>query len=93
MVFKARQKRSICNIQVSIDNQNIVKVKEINFLGVILDENIGGRKYHMLQVVKLISIISRCSFFLPKMSLHMLYYSLIYLSLFLLLQYSLAFNL
>ena len=52
MVFKPRQKRSICicNIQVSIDNQNIVKVKEINFLGVILDENLGGRKYHMLQI-------------------------------------------
>ena len=96
MVFKPRQKRSICNIQISLDNQNIVKVKEINFLGVILDENLGGRKYHMLQI-KLwstsISIISRCSFFLPKMSLHMLYYSLIYLSLFLLLQYSLTFNL
>ena len=38
MVFKPRQKRSICNIQISIDNQNIVKVKETNFLGVILDE-------------------------------------------------------
>ena len=50
MVFKPRQKRSICNIQISIDNQNIVKVKEINFLGVILDENLGGRKYHMLQI-------------------------------------------
>ena len=50
MVFKPRQKCSICNIQVSIDNQNIVKVKEINFLGVILDENLGGRKYHMLQI-------------------------------------------
>ena len=34
------QKRSICNIQISIDNQNIVKVKETNFLGVILDENL-----------------------------------------------------
>ena len=28
MVFKPRQKRSICNMQISIDNQNIVKVKE-----------------------------------------------------------------
>ena len=50
MVFKPRRKCSICNIQASIDNQNIVKVKEINFLGVILDENLGGRKYHMLQI-------------------------------------------
>ena len=30
MVFKPRRKRSICNIQISIDNQNIVKVKETN---------------------------------------------------------------
>ena len=35
MVFKPRQKHSICNIQISIDNQNIVKLKETNFLGVI----------------------------------------------------------
>ncbi|CAH3199108.1 unnamed protein product, partial [Porites evermanni] len=35
--------RSICNIQISVDNQNIVKVKESNFLGVI-------RKYHTLQI-------------------------------------------
>ena len=34
-VFKPRQKHSICNIQISIDNQNIVKLKETNFLGVI----------------------------------------------------------
>ena len=28
-----------CDIQISIDNQRIVRVKETNFLGVILDEN------------------------------------------------------
>ena len=28
IVFKPSQKRSICNIQMSIDNQNIVKAKE-----------------------------------------------------------------
>ena len=39
MFFKPRPKRSIYNIQISIDNQNIVKVKETSFLGVILDEN------------------------------------------------------
>ena len=67
MVFKPRQKRSICNIQVSIDNQNIVKVKEINFLGVILDENLGGRKYHMLQIKlrsQSIKYLNAVSFFL-----------------------------
>ena len=81
MVFKPRQKRSICNIQISIDNQNIVKVKETNFLGVILDENLNWKSEisHVAnKVAKSISIISRCSFFLPKSSLRMLYYSLIY---------------
>ena len=80
-VFKPRQKHSICNIQISIDNQNIVKLKETNFLGVILDENLNWKSEisHIAnKVAKSIGIISRCSFFLPKMSLRMLYYSLIY---------------
>ena len=37
MVFKLRQNCSICNIGINIDHQNIVEVKEANFLGVILD--------------------------------------------------------
>ena len=81
MVFKPRQKRSICNIQISIDNQNIVEVKETNFLGVILDENLNWKSEisHVAnKVAKSIGMISRCSFFLPKTSLRMLYYSLIY---------------
>ena len=81
MVFKPRQKSSICNIQISIDNQNIVKVKETNFLGVILDENLNWKSEvsHVAnKVANSIGIKSRCSFFLPKSSLRMLYYSLIY---------------
>ena len=81
MVFKPRQKRSICNIRINIDNQNIVKVKQTDFLGVILDENLNWKSEisHVAnKVAKSISIISRCSFFLPKSSLRMLYYSLIY---------------
>ena len=81
MVFKPRQKRSICNIQISIDNQNIVEVKETNFLGLILDENLNWKSeisHVASKVAKSIGKISRCGFFLPKSSLHMLYYSLIY---------------
>ena len=69
MVFKPRQKRSICNIQISIDNQNIVKVKETNFLGVILDENLNWKSEISNvanKIAKSIGIISGCSFFLPK---------------------------
>ena len=81
MVFKPRQKRSICNIQISIDNQNIVEVKETNLLGVTLDENLNWKSeisHVASKVAKSIGKISRCGFFLPKSSLHMLYYSLIY---------------
>ena len=81
MVFKPRQKRSICHIQINIDNENIVNVKETNVLGVILDENLNWKSEisHVAnKVAKSIGIISRCSFFLPKSSLRMLYYSLIY---------------
>ena len=79
MVFKPRQKRSTCNIQISVDNQNIVKVKEtkFNFLGVILDENFNW-KPEISHVANKVAKSSRCSFFLPKTSLRILYYSLIY---------------
>ena len=65
MVLKPRQKGSICNIQISIDNQNIFKVKETNFLGVILDENLNGKSEisHVAnKVAKSIGVISICSF-------------------------------
>ena len=81
MVFIAGQKRSICNFQIRIDHQNIVDVKETNVLGVILDENINWKSeisHVASKVAKSIGIISRCSFFLPKSSLRMLYCSLIY---------------
>ena len=72
MVFKPRQKRSTCNIQISIlDNQNIVKVKETNFPGLTLDENLHWKS-------RISNVANKCSFFLPKTSLRMLYCSLVY---------------
>ena len=62
MVFKPRQKRSICNIQINIDNQNIVKVKKTDCLGVILDENVNWKleiSHVAKKVAKSIGIISR----------------------------------
>ena len=47
MFFKPRQKRSICNIQISIVNQNLVKEKETNVLGVIVDENLNWKSHGM----------------------------------------------
>ena len=75
MVFRPSQKRMDCDIQISKDNQHIVQVKETIFLGVLLDENLNWKS----EVAKSIDIINKCSFYLPKTSLRMLYYSLIYL--------------
>ena len=49
----------------------VCEVKEINFLGVILDENLNCKSeisHVASKVAKSIGIISRCSFFLPKSS-------------------------
>ena len=67
MVFKPRQKLTICN-QVSIHNQHIVQVKEANFLGVILNENLKWKSEisHVAnKVAKSINKIFKCSFFFP----------------------------
>ena len=80
MVFRPSQKRMDCDIQISIDNQHIVRVKKTVFLGVLLDENLNWNSEisHVAnKVAKSIGIINKCSFYLPKTSLRMLYYSLI----------------
>ena len=81
MVFRQSQKRMDCDIQISIDNQHIVRVKETVFLGVLLDKNLNWKSEisHVAnKVAKSIDIINKCSFYLPKTSLRVLYYSLIY---------------
>jgi len=42
MVFKPSQKRTSYNIQILINDQKIDQVKEIVFLGVIIDEKLTG---------------------------------------------------
>ena len=55
------------DIQISIDNQHIVRVKEIVFLGVVLDENLNWKSEisHVAnKVAKTSGIINKCSFYL-----------------------------
>ena len=71
-----------CDIEISIDNQHIVRVKETVFLGVVFDENLNWKSEisHVANKdAKSIGIINKCSFYLPKTSLRILYYSLTYL--------------
>ena len=81
MVFRPRQRRQTLDLSIQIDNNKIDCVKEIAFLGVILDEHLSW-KPHILSVSRNISksigIIFKSSLCLPKTSSHCLYYSLVY---------------
>ena len=81
IVFRPSQRRINCNIVISIDDQHIDRAKETVFLGVILDENLNWKSqisHIATKVSKSIGIIYKCSFYLSKTPLRILYYSLIY---------------
>ena len=82
MVFRSRQKRlTLDNFAVKLCDTNIERVKEVVFLGVILDEHLSWKSHiaHLSsKVSRSIGIIYRSSFCLHKSALCMLYFSLIY---------------
>ena len=86
MVFRPSQKCMDCDIQITIDDQHIVRVKETICLGVILDENLNWKSEISRvanKVARSIDEINECSFYLLRptytTSLRIiLYYSLIY---------------
>ena len=81
IVFRPSQRRINCNIIISIDDQHIDRAKETVFLGVISDENLNWKSqisHIATKVSKSIGIIYKCSFYLSKTPLRILYYSLIY---------------
>ena len=79
---KPRQKRILHNdLSIMINDCVIDRVKEVVFLGVILDEHISWKPHisHVARKIsKSIGIIYKASFFLSKSSLCKLYYSLVY---------------
>jgi len=81
ILFKPRQKRTSVQIRVKLNNKEIEQVKETVFLGVVLDENLSWRShiaYTANKISKSIGIIHKSSFFLNKVSLRILYFSMIY---------------
>ena len=81
IVFRPSQRRINCNIVISIDDQHIDRAKETVFLGVIFDENLNWKSqisHIATKVSKSIGVIYKCSFYLSKTPLRILYYSLIY---------------
>jgi hypothetical protein len=78
MIFKPRQKRQTLNLYLEINNHKINRVKEVVFLGVILDENMSWKPHisHVARKVsKSIGIIYKSSFCLSKSALRTLYFS------------------
>jgi hypothetical protein len=81
MIFKPRQKRQTLDLDLEINNHKINRVKEVVFLGVILDENMSWKPHisHVARKVsKSIGIIYKLSFCFSKSALRTLYFSLIY---------------
>ena len=80
MIFKSRQKRASVKFRVILNNV-IEQVKEIVFLGVVLDEHLTWKPHvaHVAnKISKSIGIIRRASPYLQKSSLRTLYFSMIY---------------
>ena len=81
IIFKQKQKRCNTDLKISLNNIEIDLVKEVSFLGVILDEHLTW-KAHISHVArkmsKSIGIVKKASFCLSNSSLITLYYSLVY---------------
>ena len=81
IIFKPRQRRNELTLSTEMDGFKMNQVKEVNFLGVILDETLSW-KPHISQVVsafsKSVSVIRKSSFCLTRTGLCTLYYSLVY---------------
>ena len=81
IIFKPRQRRDELNLSIEMDGFKMNQVKEVNFLGVILDETLSW-KPHISQVASKVSesvgVILKSSFYLTRKALCTLYYSLVY---------------
>ena len=81
MIFRPRQKRQILDLTLELNGYKIDQVKEVMFLGVILDECMTWKPHisHVAsKISKSVGIIHKSSFCLSKSALRLLYYALVY---------------
>jgi hypothetical protein len=65
MIFKKNKKRCTTDLKISLNNIEIDLVKEVSFLGVILDEHLTWKAHvsHVaMKMSKSIGIVKRASF-------------------------------
>ena len=60
IIFKPRQKRDELTLSIEMDGFKMNQVKEVNFLGVILDETLSW-KPHISQVASSLQVCGRYS--------------------------------
>ena len=81
IISKPRQTRNEFTLNIEMNGFKMNQIKEVNFLGVILDETLSW-KLHISQVAskvsKSVGVIRKSSFCLTGTALCTLYYSLIY---------------
>jgi hypothetical protein len=95
MIFRPRQKRQILDLSLELNGHKIDQVKEVMFLGVILDECMTWKPHisHIVnKISKSVGIIYKSSFCFSKSALRLLHYALVYPYLHAILYYSLGFN-
>ena len=81
IVFKSRQGRQPLDLNLEINKCSLNQVSEVVFLGVVLDEHLSWKSHisHLAwKISKSIGIIFKSNSCLPRFSLRLLYYSLVY---------------
>ena len=81
ILFRSRNKKSKHDLKISINEENIKQVQNINFLGIVIDEFLTWRDHIDLiakKIIKCAAIISRIRHFTNLNSLKLIYYALVY---------------
>ena len=81
ILFRSRNKKSKHDLYISINEENIKQVKNITFLGIVIDEFLTWRDHIDLiskKFIKCAAIISRIRHFTNLNSLKLVYYALVY---------------
>ena len=81
ILFRSRNKKFKHDLKISINEENIKQVQNINFLGIVIDEFLTWRDHIDLiakKIIKCADIISRIRHFTNLNSLKLIYYALVY---------------
>ena len=82
MIFHPRQKKVNVNVPLTLENTVIKQVTETKFLGVLIDQHLSWKPhidFVSKKISKSVEIIAKALFYLSSQTLTTLYYSLVYI--------------